>query len=325
LSHDSDDSDRPSTLPAPELNPLLNPLLEQNMGRWAEVYFTSPPEKREQAVLELLRELQARESSQMAPSFSTAEPAPTTTGSTSSPAADVPRQVGFASILSGRKTRSDDSTSSDSAPPSHLLRVYGVTALAVVALALAYLAWRGARATSGSSLGSPTSPAVTGRSTVPAQQPAIEKVGAAKQIPSPGNRPITAPHEAAEPPRSEPGTTIAPEKTIPSVPPETTSVATNRQAQALSANGSEELSLAESYLAGTAGKQRDSAEAAKWLWKAVAKHNPEATELLSELYLRGDGVPKNCEQARVLLDAGARRGVRAAADRLAHLQDFGCQ
>src|SRR5436305_4998091 len=32
------------------------------MGRWAEVYFTSPPEKREQAVLELLRELQTARS-----------------------------------------------------------------------------------------------------------------------------------------------------------------------------------------------------------------------------------------------------------------------
>jgi len=32
------------------------------MGRWAEVYFTSPPEKREEAVLELLRELQAETS-----------------------------------------------------------------------------------------------------------------------------------------------------------------------------------------------------------------------------------------------------------------------
>jgi len=28
------------------------------MGRWAEVYFTSPPEKREEAVLSLLRELE---------------------------------------------------------------------------------------------------------------------------------------------------------------------------------------------------------------------------------------------------------------------------
>ena len=44
-------------LPNPELNPLLNPTLGRNLGRWAEVYFTSPPEKREEAVVELLREL----------------------------------------------------------------------------------------------------------------------------------------------------------------------------------------------------------------------------------------------------------------------------
>ncbi|MGA8340362.1 MAG: hypothetical protein WB781_00345, partial [Candidatus Sulfotelmatobacter sp.] len=52
----------PSTLTPPELNPLLNPLLAQNMGRWAQVYFTSPPEKREQAVQELVRELEAANS-----------------------------------------------------------------------------------------------------------------------------------------------------------------------------------------------------------------------------------------------------------------------
>ena len=46
-----------NTLPDPELNPLLNPVLAAHMGRWAEVYFTSPPEKRGQAVSELLREL----------------------------------------------------------------------------------------------------------------------------------------------------------------------------------------------------------------------------------------------------------------------------
>ena len=46
-------------LPRPELNPLLNPLLAENMGRWAEVYFTAAPEKREEAVVELLRELEA--------------------------------------------------------------------------------------------------------------------------------------------------------------------------------------------------------------------------------------------------------------------------
>ena len=47
-----------ASLPRPELNPLMNPLLGKNMGRWAQVYFTSPPEKREQAVEELLRQLE---------------------------------------------------------------------------------------------------------------------------------------------------------------------------------------------------------------------------------------------------------------------------
>ena len=44
--------------PDPELNPLVNPLLAAHMGRWAEVYFTNPPEKRDQAVSDLLRELE---------------------------------------------------------------------------------------------------------------------------------------------------------------------------------------------------------------------------------------------------------------------------
>ncbi|HWX91939.1 MAG TPA: hypothetical protein VNY29_04845 [Terriglobales bacterium] len=51
--------DRTSTLPNPELNPMVNPTLGRNLGRWAQVYFTTPPEKREQAVVELLRELEA--------------------------------------------------------------------------------------------------------------------------------------------------------------------------------------------------------------------------------------------------------------------------
>ena len=49
-------------LPNPELNPLLNPTLGRHLGRWAQVYFTSPPEKREEAVEELLRELQGEPS-----------------------------------------------------------------------------------------------------------------------------------------------------------------------------------------------------------------------------------------------------------------------
>src|SRR5437762_8594061 len=47
------------SLPKSDLNPLINPVLGRNLGRWAQVYFTSPPEKREEAVGELLRELES--------------------------------------------------------------------------------------------------------------------------------------------------------------------------------------------------------------------------------------------------------------------------
>jgi TPR repeat protein len=91
-----------------------------------------------------------------------------------------------------------------------------------------------------------------------------------------------------------------------------------------SGNGSEELAIARRYLNATDG-QRNSAEAVDWLWKAVAKRNAEATLLLSDVFLKGVGVPQNCDQARVLLDAAASRGSKDAAERLRHLQAFGCR
>ena len=83
--------------------------------------------------------------------------------------------------------------------------------------------------------------------------------------------------------------------------------------------------MARNFLNGSDGHQRDSTQAADWLWKAVAKQNAQATLMLSDLYLHGDGVAKNCDQARVLLDAAARKGMKEAADRLQHMQAFDCE
>ncbi len=83
--------------------------------------------------------------------------------------------------------------------------------------------------------------------------------------------------------------------------------------------------MAQRYLNGFNGQGRDSAEAAKWLWKSIAKHNSAATVLLADLYLKGEGVSKNCDQARVLLDSAARKGYSPAGERLRNLQAFGCQ
>ena len=76
---------------------------------------------------------------------------------------------------------------------------------------------------------------------------------------------------------------------------------------------------------GTSGMTRDSGEAAQWLWKAVSKQNVDAVLALSDLYSRGDGVPKNCDQARLLLDAAARKGSPAAAEQLRRLQGSNCE
>jgi TPR repeat protein len=47
--------------------------------------------------------------------------------------------------------------------------------------------------------------------------------------------------------------------------------------------------------------------------------------LLSGLYWHGDGVPRSCDQARLLLIAAARRGAPQAAQQLRDLESQGCR
>ena len=76
-------------------------------------------------------------------------------------------------------------------------------------------------------------------------------------------------------------------------------------------------------LNGDNGK-RDSATAVKLLWAAVANGNSAAEVMLSDLYVSGDGVPKNCEQGRVLLIAAAKSGNMQAKVKLDELNANGC-
>ena len=60
------------------------------------------------------------------------------------------------------------------------------------------------------------------------------------------------------------------------------------------------------------------------LWVAVQNGDAAAEVVLANHYIAGDGVVKNCEQARVLLEAAAKRGNPAASKRLADLPSTGC-
>jgi hypothetical protein len=65
------------------------------------------------------------------------------------------------------------------------------------------------------------------------------------------------------------------------------------------------------------------AEAVGLLWAAVEKGNTRAELLLADLYVQGLGVAKNCDQARVLLTAAAKK-YKEARQQLALLEASGC-
>jgi hypothetical protein len=421
LSPEPERSEEPSSLPPPELNPLLNPLLAQNMGRWAQVYFTSPAEKREEAVHELLRELRAENSMRAATETAAASadtPSSIAPPSITEPASksvsphdfqepevqpalirchacgrknpstqrfcglcgtrlgedgavaelhrndlhheDIqsthfplenqhiqnPPPVEPASFVRSyesqfvppvyrprastnelslfQRGRDLDYTDEDPEASRGSYRTYGALILVILVGVLAYLAWRNAQLSRQTSHSNPPASFAAPEEPV-SSEPVPEnpsKTDTSNRAPS-AEKGAGPARKVAEPASEKPGraepvrkaalrTTAKPEK--------------NPQAQPPSAgNGAEELAVAQGYLSGTNGQRRNSAEAAKWLWKAVAKHNAGATFLLSDLYLKGDGVSKNCDQARVLLDAAALKGMKGAGERLRHLQAFGCQ
>jgi hypothetical protein len=87
--------------------------------------------------------------------------------------------------------------------------------------------------------------------------------------------------------------------------------------------GKSELAAALAALNGDTGK-RDSARGVRLLWAAVSKGNSTAMVTLSDLYVSGDGVVKNCDQARTLLNAATSRGNAEAKVKLDELDANGC-
>jgi hypothetical protein len=198
-------------------------------------------------------------------------------------------------------------------------RLYVGIVLAVLVVLLVYMAGRGTNAISGKADHQsapaqvlPPAPAAVNPLQQPSALPAAPPKAQAPASPEPTS------HRSQETPRKSQALHLQPASH------QVTAAASSSEA-AGEPSAAEDLATAQKYLSGTQGLTRDSREAALWLWKAVGKGNPAATLALSDLYLRGDGVPKSCDQARLLLDAAARKGARTAAERLRNLQAFGCE
>jgi TPR repeat protein len=74
----------------------------------------------------------------------------------------------------------------------------------------------------------------------------------------------------------------------------------------------------------TSTRKQDPAEEVRALWSAVGQGNTAAEVTLAKLYLIGGGVPKNCDQARVLLRAAAKKGNSEAITKLSQITRQGC-
>ena len=398
MLNQSEESAGSSTAPRPELNPLLNPLLADNMKRWAEVFFSAAPDHRDEAVQALLEELRQEQSSAhnaersasalSEPNHSdAAHPQPerircVQCGQENPPQYQFCGNCGseLATPVKGEEIEASHSHNSEwqrwedpgysegggeprtspsyasagyhglsilqggseteaesdvpnfgyEAAPKRRYRVYLGLFLALVIGGLGYKAWKATKGTE--NMYAPPPPPVSAADSNPAAAPegasATEKTDAdvaAKSAGSPkadGNAPTQKKVEDAgsEPPKVERASKVEDETAAQPIPSRAQASASTRPVAITVANGSEELSVAQQYLNG-----RNSAQAAPWLWKSVSKHNGQATLLLSDLYLKGDGVSKNCEQARILLDSAARKGVAGAGERLRHLAAFGCQ
>lgn len=317
-----------------ELNPLTNPTLERNLGRWAQVYFTNPPEKRAQAVSELLRELSGKSPEGFASAGNSASKTPDVPALQSELACPACRQkitatekfcgaCGFSlqdrnlpaaqnhspapaegqtsagipkfsaeNDLDWLRERAVIRLDEHPAPAPHRRR-YSLIALVILMAALAYVLW-------------------SSRPQPPAFAPKMSRQSASPAAPEPAQLAQPTPQPVPAPIQTAPPNTASVNQT-----PAASDTATE------GGNGATELLLAQGYLVGKNGP-RDTAAAAQWLWKAVAKKNSRAVLLLADLYVLGDGVPKDCDQARLLLVAAAKKGATEAAQKLQRLETDGC-
>jgi hypothetical protein len=373
-------------LPPSELNPLTNATLGQNLGRWAQVYFTTPPDQREHAVSRLLHELEnekgAIPSPPAAPVMESVTPemieeltdqsarAPHWSADIGCPACQhrnhgdqrfcgscgsplpagqrhganepfapnpVPGNLATARPESDMQWLRDKALASldgSDAPRNHAW-LYLLACVIVLLGGVGYLQWASQHHRPAAASASAVRPAAPDPG-VNASQPRVQ---VDQPQPVRAQKPAEVGQLADKSPTVQ--TALASRENVDSKPVETRlgSAAQNPRVRATSAEsalapsaqanaevdgGVQELVLAERYLEGKRGA-RDTTEAGKWLWKAVGKKNSTAAVLLADLYTRGDGVPKNCDQARILLVSATKKGAPQAAHALRNLETTGCR
>ena len=71
-------------------------------------------------------------------------------------------------------------------------------------------------------------------------------------------------------------------------------------------------------------RPKKAAQTPEQLWAALQKGNMKAAVALADLYMRGEGVPVNCQQARILLQIASEKKNAEASKKLQELDKGGC-
>ena len=130
-------------------------------------------------------------------------------------------------------------------------------------------------------------------------------------------RPTSTPSAPVPVPETPANETIAPPDTAAS-PQTTEDTANSTDSSAADRQNSWQHST-------DAHSKRGRGDLARQLWSALAAGDSSAEVALAQLYLTGDGVPRNCEQARVLLRAAAKNGNAEAQLKLRKLNSSSCR
>jgi TPR repeat protein len=160
-------------------------------------------------------------------------------------------------------------------------------------------------------------------------QPASLPPAPAATPPAEASSQLSAPLPAASPTPPQSSSPSAAAESLPAPPGPSVLSPSNTRSDTDAAGtppnvtpGADEVAEARRYL--NDRSHPGDAEAARHLWSAVEKGNLTAEIMLADMYSRGQGVTKNCNQARVLLRAAAQKGSQEASQHLAQVIRNGC-
>jgi hypothetical protein len=217
---------------------------------------------------------------------------------------------------------------------SRLFLVFSFAAICGLAAAFAAIAYRQTLGESlielGQRIGGPSrssAPANADRSPAsPTSAVDLHPTLSPADTPQPSNTPATAPPPSgnSSPASSSTSSPANSPAAQPAATPQPTSPISQFRPQSIqpSAIPQPELAAGREIIP---GKPKRLPQDVASLWIAVENGDTLAEVHLADRYISGYGVEKNCDQARVLLQAAAKHGDELAAKRLAHLAISGCQ